>query len=535
MKLLEKLLLGTDLPSEQGIFPGSIKTCLKKHCTSECIKKKHYEWEFFALFLANKGTKNELIANLKKLHNDLRIAIYQKCVPTNRYLKFNVVFKDFQSEVADYIIKSCYDVGDNDVIFNIYMNIVEDLKENEQCLRNVIKRDKELVLHTSSKIKNKEKRVDKRDTKKIIISEIVDENSFKSEDPKVVDYKILIPAIKKIYSISYDQHATYKLIYVLVFESRFFDSYSSFYKLFISYLVRKDAFFKFLDVLFATNCTAHKLFTMIVEDIWDIGSKEHEYIFYDQYNDTVEIKVDENNCKDKEISDKIKTSLNAIDTAGQSGKNMTNTQNVNKKKVEDVHKQKNLSGADFKGIHAEDTIPTKKDTVDKIMAKTSICGTKSSLETIINSSVKKAPNIHKFKEILFYILDKILMYIDLSLLSKTEKLRSLIKPETPKISGKTKETFFDFLVIQNKTIEAQENIKNSLLCEIYKLRSEISNLRKQNDNLKKENKNLEAELDNFQNGVTRRMKEIIENEKNENEKLKREIEILKNNKDKFKN
>ncbi|KAG0440496.1 hypothetical protein DMUE_1705 [Dictyocoela muelleri] len=569
MKLLEKLLLGTTLHSEEGKFPENFITCLRKHCTAECIANKQNEWEFFALFLANKGTKKELIANLKNLHNDLRIAIYQKCVPSNRYLKFNEVFDELHTEVAEYIVKSCYDVGDNDVIFNIYMNIVEDLKENIQVARNVIKRREstKLLLNDDQELKDSFMSVIKTTdikNKKLLKPENKNLKNFENIDTCLIDYKIIIPAIKNLYSLSYDHNVTYKLIYILVFENKLFCSYNGFYKLFISYLVRKNTFFKFLDVLFATNCTAIKLFAMIVEEIWGVGSKEYEYIFYDQFRDTVELE-NSNNVNVKGMNEKSmdEKSINLNDDnkstviekfednklneyKNKKGSKINNTinnvntndnviyDNVNHDNVNNNYDNYNHNNYDNNNHNNNNTNKDSKpsrlqiiENNEQKLSNSSLNRTKLSLNNTINSTIKKIPDKEKIKKNLFTMIDKLLTFIDLSLLSRTEKIISLLKPETPKISRKTRETFFDFLIIQNKSIEAQVNIKNGLLNEIYSLRNEISNLRNQNKNLKIQNQNFEDEMNNFQNEILKKLKKMIEIEKNDNERLKKEIEILK--------
>lgn len=88
--------------------------------------------------------------------------------------------------------------------------------------------------------------------------------------------------------------------------------------------------------------------------------------------------------------------------------------------------------------------------------------------------------------------------------------------------GKGQETYFDFLVVQNELIKAQEAIKMELGGKINELKRERDELSLQKDNLEDACASLEVELRECQEGYVNEVKKMFYDAKKQCEKYEKE-------------
>lgn len=91
----------------------------------------------------------------------------------------------------------------------------------------------------------------------------------------------------------------------------------------------------------------------------------------------------------------------------------------------------------------------------------------------------------------------------------------------------SEETYFDFLVVQNELIKAQENIRMELSEKIRELKDERNELCLQKDNLVNACNCLEAELKEFQEGYVSEVKQMLYDTKTQCERYEKENMELK--------
>ncbi|KAF9762479.1 hypothetical protein NGRA_1977 [Nosema granulosis] len=88
-------------------------------------------------------------------------------------------------------------------------------------------------------------------------------------------------------------------------------------------------------------------------------------------------------------------------------------------------------------------------------------------------------------------------------------------------------TYYDFIVVQNETIKAQENIKKEFLCKLEELENRNKELSSSLQHFKEVSSSLEEELADYQDGYVKDILRMLDEHKTKNDELEREVLRLK--------
>jgi RecG-like helicase len=135
-----------------------------------------------------------------------------------------------------------------------------------------------------------------------------------------------------------------------------------------------------------------------------------------------------------------------------------------------------------------------------------------------------------FREAMLYFVDEnksnfesLITVQNLNKLKDFLRKKKNILKEVETVTKNTEPTYYDFLVVQNETIKAQEHIKEEYITKITELENKNKELESSLEHFKEISTSLEEELTDYQDNYVKEISRLLDDTKKENDVLQKEI------------
>ncbi|EOB11249.1 hypothetical protein NBO_1351g0001 [Nosema bombycis CQ1] len=135
-----------------------------------------------------------------------------------------------------------------------------------------------------------------------------------------------------------------------------------------------------------------------------------------------------------------------------------------------------------------------------------------------------------FREAMLYFVDENKTDFELLItVQNLNKLKDFLRKkkntlkEVEIVTKNTEPTYYDFLVVQNETIKAQEHIKEEYITKITELENKNKELESSLEHFKEISTSLEEELTDYQDNYVKEISRLLDDTKKENDVLQKEI------------
>ncbi|TBU01930.1 hypothetical protein CWI36_1229p0020 [Hamiltosporidium magnivora] len=496
---IDKMLLGKNVPeyAEEAVYPSTTfrrLRCTKKHCSDVCVynkdmRSKNNEWEFWAFLLSEKKMDGcYVLKQIGEINDELRFSVWIK-LSGARYIKSEFDFSYIIGTGNDTVsreAKKCSAQKNTDSILKIDQMAVKNILASNKISKNDNEREVFCIYKNISKY-----------------IEITDNN----------DLNYLLRFIAYIFDHSHStQNNSFYFIYILLEKYNmkyiFLPAKYTFDEL--KKNIKKDYDFIYENGLnfireFVLKCISEN--KNIFDKILDLSVclKENglfeiiQWIIDQSGISLKEIKTNETKNDNKEIQKSSSESTNV--------KNIKIDSKITEKK--DSSKENN----DKSNVKTQDT---NENTTKKNNLETN--NQKQNISDIIKQNVKEL--IEFITKDLFTLFQKLQTHL-ISIKEINDNFE-IISPKDTK-----EETYFDFLVIQEQCLKAQEAMKTEMEDKIINLTTENKSLNNKNTNLTERINNMEHEISYYQNNIVTDIKKRLQESRKKIDDLEEENLNLK--------